>query len=242
MDGQTTVEDVAAVAALVQTLASLELERRDHPEPLPRTVELIEENRFLAARGGMAALLIDVRSRRRIPAIEQLELILGACRRHARRLRCEREIASVRRRRSRLRDGRRSQVDGRQGRSPSVRTRRLRPDRRRRPAQLAPMLRRIPARLDRITAAMERNEWGYNIRLLAHEDDLRLAQRVFARATVAFLSAAIGLVSALLIGVDDGILVASGVTLAQALGYLGLLVATVLGMRVLVAISRDRVI
>jgi ubiquinone biosynthesis protein len=108
--------------------------------------------------------------------------------------------------------------------------------------RLAPLLRRIPGRLDRITAAMERNEWGYNVRLLAHEDDLRLAQRVFARATVAFLSAAIGLVSALLIGVDDGILVASGVTLAQALGYLGLLVATVLGMRVLVAISRDRVI
>jgi len=108
--------------------------------------------------------------------------------------------------------------------------------------RLAPLLRRMPARLDRITAAMARNEWGYNIRLLAHEDDIRLAQRFFARATVAFLSAAIGVVSALLIGVDDGIFVAKRVTLAQALGYLGLMVATVLGMRVLVAVSRDRVI
>jgi ubiquinone biosynthesis protein len=34
--------------------------------------------------------------------------------------------------------------------------------------KLAPLLRRIPRRLDRITAAMERNEWGHNIRLLAH--------------------------------------------------------------------------
>ena len=97
MDGQTTVEDVAAVAALVQALASVELERRDDPGPEPRTLELIEENRFLAARDGMAALLIDARSGQRVPAIEQLERILGACRRHARWLRCERELASVRR-------------------------------------------------------------------------------------------------------------------------------------------------
>jgi ubiquinone biosynthesis protein len=88
--------------------------------------------------------------------------------------------------------------------------------------KLTPMLRRMPGRLDRITAAMERNEWGYNIRLLAHDDDRRLAQRLFARATIAFLSAAIGLISALLLSVNNGILVAKGVTLAQALGYLGL--------------------
>jgi ubiquinone biosynthesis protein len=108
--------------------------------------------------------------------------------------------------------------------------------------RVAPLLRRIPGRLDRITAAMERNESGFNIRLLAHEDDLRLAHRFFARAIIAFLSAAIGLVSAVLIGVNDGITVAEEVTLAQALGYLGLMVATVLGMRVLVAVSRERVI
>jgi|SRR5215813_1597315 len=108
--------------------------------------------------------------------------------------------------------------------------------------KLAPLLRRMPGRLDRITAAMERNEWGYNIRLLAHQEDRRLVQSFFARAVVAFLSAAIGLVAALLLGVNNGIPVAKGITLAQALGYLGLLAATVLGMRVLVAISRDRLI
>jgi glutamate---cysteine ligase / carboxylate-amine ligase len=97
MDGQSTVEDVAAVAALVQALASLELERGEDPGPEPRSHEVIEENRFLAARDGMAALLIDERSAERIPAIERLERTLGACCRHARRLRCERELASVRR-------------------------------------------------------------------------------------------------------------------------------------------------
>jgi carboxylate-amine ligase len=97
MDGQTTVEDVAAIVALVQSLASLELERPDAPGPKPRSVELIEENRFLAARDGMAASLIDVESGERIPAIAHLDRVLAACRRHARRLRCEREIATVRR-------------------------------------------------------------------------------------------------------------------------------------------------
>jgi ubiquinone biosynthesis protein len=108
--------------------------------------------------------------------------------------------------------------------------------------KLAPLMRRIPGRLDRITAAMERNELGYNVRLLAHEDDLRLVQSFFARAVLAFLSAAIGLIAALLIGVNDGIFVAEDLTLAQGLGYVGLIVATVLGMRVLVAVSRDRAV
>jgi glutamate---cysteine ligase / carboxylate-amine ligase len=96
MDGQTTVEDVAAVAALVQSLARYELERLDGPDEAPPATELIEESRFLAARDGMEALLIDVDSGRRIPAIDQLERILAACHRHARRLGCERELAALR--------------------------------------------------------------------------------------------------------------------------------------------------
>jgi carboxylate-amine ligase len=96
MDGQTTVEDVAALTALVQSLARFELERPDRPgQELPAT-ELIEENRFLAARDGMEALLIDFGSGERIPAIAQLERILVACHRHAKRLGCESELAALR--------------------------------------------------------------------------------------------------------------------------------------------------
>jgi carboxylate-amine ligase len=96
MDAQATVEDVGALAALVQSLARLELERPDGPgEELPAT-ELIEANRFLAARDGMEALLIDIDSGERIPAIAQLERILAACHPHAKRLGCERELAALR--------------------------------------------------------------------------------------------------------------------------------------------------
>jgi carboxylate-amine ligase len=95
MDGQTCLDDVAAVVALVQTLAAVELERGDHPEPEPPGVELIEENRFVAARDGMAARLVDLHTGRRMAAIDQLERVLRACRRQAVRLRCEPELALV---------------------------------------------------------------------------------------------------------------------------------------------------
>ena len=71
MDAQTTVEDVAAVAALVHSLA------RDGAGAAGRRtagpIELIEENRFLAARDGMDAELIDIASGARAPAREQLD-------------------------------------------------------------------------------------------------------------------------------------------------------------------------
>ena len=97
MDGQSNVEDVAALAALVQALVSLELERRGDPGTEPQTDELIEENRFLAARDGIDALLIDERTGRRIPVIERLERLVDDCRGHARRLGCERQLDSVHR-------------------------------------------------------------------------------------------------------------------------------------------------
>jgi glutamate---cysteine ligase / carboxylate-amine ligase len=94
MDGQTSVEDVAALAALIQCLASLELERAHAPAD---SVEVIEENRFLAARDGMHAQLIDFGSGERIPASDLLEHVLSACAPHAERLDCEHELAGARR-------------------------------------------------------------------------------------------------------------------------------------------------
>ena len=95
MDAQTTVADVGAVAALVQSLALLELERPDRPGDGPPANELVEENRFLAARDGMQALLIDVASGRRIAAVDQLDDVLVACRPWADALGCRRELETV---------------------------------------------------------------------------------------------------------------------------------------------------
>jgi len=95
MDGQTTVGDVGALAALVQSLASHELNRPD--APAEESVEVLEENRFLAARDGMQALLIDVDTGARVPAGAQLKRTLALCHRHARQLHCEHELDALRR-------------------------------------------------------------------------------------------------------------------------------------------------
>ncbi|HTA33189.1 MAG TPA: YbdK family carboxylate-amine ligase [Solirubrobacteraceae bacterium] len=95
MDAQSTVREVAPLVALIQSLARLELEG-DAPFLTPRT-EVLEENRFLASRDGMAAELVDERLGRLTPVRETLEALLAECRPHARHLGCADALEGVRR-------------------------------------------------------------------------------------------------------------------------------------------------
>lgn len=90
MDAQSVVADNAPLVALVQSLARLELQ--DGPGNDPISPEVLAENRFLAARDGLDALLIDP-SRRGLVAVQVLlaELIED-CRVHATALGCSREF------------------------------------------------------------------------------------------------------------------------------------------------------
>jgi len=89
MDAQTNLAHTRGLAALVQTIAHLELEEGYHHEQLIQAVEILEENRFLAARDGMDALLIDPVSVRRVSARTLLAQLLDAARPHAQELGCE---------------------------------------------------------------------------------------------------------------------------------------------------------
>jgi carboxylate-amine ligase len=91
MDAQTRIRDTAALSALVQCLVRLEaLDGFAEPEDTP---EAMAENRFLAARDGIDAQLLDVCRGRRVPAAGRLATLVDACWPHARALRCERELA-----------------------------------------------------------------------------------------------------------------------------------------------------
>ncbi|MDQ6607543.1 MAG: YbdK family carboxylate-amine ligase [Actinomycetota bacterium] len=96
MDAQTTATDTAAIAALVQTIAHLELEAGYADDHLIQATEILDENRFLAARDGMQARLIDPAAERRVPAMELLERLLAAGREHAEELGCEPMLELVR--------------------------------------------------------------------------------------------------------------------------------------------------
>ena len=94
MDAQTTLGDTAALVALVQSLARLELEGDiSAAEPSP---EVLAENRFLAARDGMDARLIDPGANCLVPVRDTLEALLGRCRPHALALGCGPELERVR--------------------------------------------------------------------------------------------------------------------------------------------------
>lgn len=86
MDAQTRVRDVTPLVALIQSLARLELE--SEPSAVVPSAEVLAENRFLAARDGMDARLIDPDARCLIPIREMVDSLLAACRPHALALGC----------------------------------------------------------------------------------------------------------------------------------------------------------
>jgi carboxylate-amine ligase len=97
MDAQTRVEDTAALAALVQCLVRLEAERPAAPVTAADSPEVVAENRFIAARDGMGAELLDplaVPPGLR-PVGDTLSTLVTECRPVAQALDCTAELSEV---------------------------------------------------------------------------------------------------------------------------------------------------
>jgi len=92
LDAATRVADAAALAALVQCLVRRHAEsaRTRPPEP-----EVLVENRFIAARDGMRAELVDGFGGRMRPVRQQLDEMVDGCRPYAAALGCAAELAAV---------------------------------------------------------------------------------------------------------------------------------------------------
>jgi glutamate---cysteine ligase / carboxylate-amine ligase len=93
MDAQSTLADSAPLIALVQSLARLILEGGYRETPLDQ--EVLAENRFLAARDGCAALLIDPYGKRLVPVVGLIDDLVARCRPHAAALGCAAELDQV---------------------------------------------------------------------------------------------------------------------------------------------------
>jgi carboxylate-amine ligase len=89
MDAQTRVEDSAALLGLIRSLVVAEIRAPAPPDALHDGPEVLSENRFLAARDGMDAFLIDTTVGTRRPARELLAETLAFCRPAAAALGCE---------------------------------------------------------------------------------------------------------------------------------------------------------
>ncbi len=95
MDAQTDLDATAGLVALVQSLARLEIEDGFVSETLVEASEVLEENRFIAARDGIEADLLDPVAELRRPARAQLRRLLDAVRPHADALGCRDDLERV---------------------------------------------------------------------------------------------------------------------------------------------------
>jgi ubiquinone biosynthesis protein len=103
---------------------------------------------------------------------------------------------------------------------------------------LLPVLGRLPRRVDGIAAALEQGRLGLNVRLLADERDRRVITTLVHQALLAFVAAAVGVMSVLLLAAGGGPAVTSSVTLYQLLGYNLLPASLLLVLRVLFVVFR----
>ena len=95
MDAQACTADTVALCALVQSVARLELEEGYASPATLGAPEVLDENRFLAARDGMDASFLDPDGERVVPARDELARLLAAAAPHAAALGCGEELAGV---------------------------------------------------------------------------------------------------------------------------------------------------
>jgi carboxylate-amine ligase len=95
MDAQTSVRRTASIVALIQCLVRLEAQEGYASSRVLHSQEVLDENRFLAARDGVAAELIDPDRGTRVPVRELVGGLVEACLPHAHDLGCVRELEGI---------------------------------------------------------------------------------------------------------------------------------------------------
>jgi ubiquinone biosynthesis protein len=104
--------------------------------------------------------------------------------------------------------------------------------------ELAPLLRRLPRRVDRITAAIERGQLAANVRVLADPRDQEVFSGYLHQALEGVLAAATGIMAVVLLASQGGPLISQSVRLYAVFGYNLLVISAVLAIRVLFARAR----
>jgi ubiquinone biosynthesis protein len=102
-----------------------------------------------------------------------------------------------------------------------------------------PMLRRLPRHVDRAFTMIERDGLRVRVSHFADDHDEQVVTKLVNRFVLAFLAGTIGLLSVGLIAIEGGPPFSGDTSLFRVFGYFGLFCATVLAMRVIVAVLRD---
>jgi carboxylate-amine ligase len=93
MDSQTRVEHTLALAALVQAMVKEMCEHYESGQSLSRyPYEMLDENKWIAARHGLGAHLVDLPAKDRVPVPELCRRLMARLRPHAEELGSEEEF------------------------------------------------------------------------------------------------------------------------------------------------------
>jgi len=101
---------------------------------------------------------------------------------------------------------------------------------------LLPMLRRLPRRADRISAALASGRFTSNLRLFSDSRDVTVISTLVNRVVLALIGAALGGMSVIMLFAQASPPLAKGVTLLQLFGYIGLFLSVTLLLRVVLEI------
>jgi ubiquinone biosynthesis protein len=104
---------------------------------------------------------------------------------------------------------------------------------------LLPILRRAPRHLERLATLLERGELGGRISLFSDDRDVAVVSRLVNRVVLGLLGGIVALASVGLLAVPGGPQLTRATSLLDLFGYLGLFLATVLILRVVMAVLRD---
>jgi carboxylate-amine ligase len=95
-DAQTRLEHTIALAALIQAMCKELVEHHDaHHELGTYPREMLDENKWLAARYGLEGELVDLPQSSRVASIDLARRLVERLRPHARELNCEREFEGI---------------------------------------------------------------------------------------------------------------------------------------------------
>src|SRR6516165_8422860 len=103
---------------------------------------------------------------------------------------------------------------------------------------LLPMLRKLPRRADRITAALAHGRFTTNLRLFSDPRDITVVTTLVNRAVLGLVGSALGVISVIMLLAPGDPGTSKGITVLQLFGYIGLFFSVTLILRVVIEILR----
>jgi len=100
------------------------------------------------------------------------------------------------------------------------------------------MLRKLPRRVDRITAALADGRFTTSLRLFSDPRDISVITTLVNRAVLGLLGSALGVISVIMLLARGSPGISPGITVLQLFGYIGLFLSITLIFRVVLEILR----